>query len=81
MPNGGHGRSSAAPATTVLSPAFKWIFITVVGLTLLNTAILFYLALQPGELNHQQSTMSSISANIVTGGVGAIFGLLGGKAL
>lgn len=69
------------PAQVIpLTPAFKWVFISIVGLTLLSLliSVLTALADNPNDL---QRTLFSTCMDIWKMGFTGILGLLGGKAL
>jgi hypothetical protein len=65
---------------TSVTTAFQQVFFTVVCFTLLSGGASCWMASQKG-LTHEQSRIFEICNTTWSMGVGAIFGLLGGKAL
>jgi hypothetical protein len=69
-----------APAAPVsISPVFKLVFLTVLGLTIVCLAVSLYLA-----TSIQNEAVKSLNEKVLTVfnlGCGAIIGLLGGKAI
>jgi hypothetical protein len=82
---GGGGTGSSI----ILSPFFKLVFLTVLGLTILSLAVSLGLSLHIGRLGGQAKDLdlASIKSMIETCsttfklGFGAIVGLIGGKAI
>jgi hypothetical protein len=76
---------NASVLTVRLSPAFKWIFISILALTLLCLLIgctLVGLTMRANrEMLEQESVMFDLCTSTFKLGFGAIIGLLGGKAL
>jgi hypothetical protein len=62
-----------------ISPAFLLVFSTVVSLTLVSGSTSLWLSSQPQLSEYQVRTLENFTATWQTG-IGAIFGLLGGKA-
>jgi hypothetical protein len=62
-----------------VTPVFRLVFSTVVGITLLCGGVSCWLA-SSKELTSQQNRVFETSSATWQMGVGAIFGLLGGKA-
>jgi hypothetical protein len=65
--------------TCKITPVFKLVFFTVLGLTLLSGATSLCLATQ-SSLSAQQNRIFESCSTTWQMGVGAIFGLLGSKA-
>ena len=69
------------PATTItLTPAFKLVFFTVLGLTVLSLAASFILVLLPNP-SEEAKRLAETCSTIFKLGCGTIFGLISGKAL
>jgi len=71
--------------TVRLSPAFKLVFLSILGLTILSLLIgctLVGLTMRTGRnLTQQENAMLDLYTSTFKLGFGAIIGLLGGKAL
>ncbi len=63
-----------------LTPTFKWIFVSVLGLTVLSLVLSIVLALVGAETEARKTLLSTL-ADVYKMGFTAILGLLGGKAL
>lgn len=74
------GEASVLSGGGTVTPRFKLIFLTVVGLTVVLLAVGVYLSLQPRPTPQVIETARAL-LDLGKGGVGAIFGLLGGKSL
>jgi hypothetical protein len=71
--------ASGAPAPIVATPVFKLVFLAVLGITVLSGLIEIAIAVQwPAPTANQQATFESFGF-AWKAGLGAIFGLLGGK--
>lgn len=71
---------STAGAKVMKNSVFQEIFVTVVSLTLLSGGVSLYLASQE-QLSPQQSRVFEMASATWQTGIGAVFGLLGGKAI
>jgi hypothetical protein len=67
-------------ATLTLTPAFKKVFNTVLGLTILSLGVSLVLALWPGQSDDVKRLIETCSTTFKMG-FGAVVGLIGGKAL
>ena len=75
---------SDPPSPVLLSPIFKWVFLAVLGLTLLSLGLDVYLVtnLNPGEtVTDEMKRLIETCSTAFKLGFGAIVGLIGGKAL
>ena len=63
-----------------LTPAFKWVFICVVGLTLLSLIVSVYLVSLPNPSEDARRLIETCSTTYKLG-FGAVVGLIGGKAI
>ncbi|HEV7711816.1 MAG TPA: hypothetical protein VGP16_26750 [Asanoa sp.] len=77
---------AAAPAQegvelTRVTPAFKLVFLTVLGLTVIAFATNVILVIALKEPNEQAKTLIDTCSTITKAGFGAIVGLIGGKAV
>ncbi len=68
------------PGTVEMSPAFKLIFFSVLGLTILSLAACIALAISARQTDAIKNLIETTSTTWKMG-FGAIIGLLGGKAL
>ena len=66
--------------TIVLSPIFKLIFLTVLGLTLISLVVALYLA-SKGSITEYQADLFTTCSTTWKMGFGAIVGLIGGKVV
>jgi hypothetical protein len=77
------GKKAPLPALAtpdvVISPAFKLVVWLVFALIVLTAAALVFLALQPSNSNLQ--TVMNLIGAAFSGAVGALLGLIGGKAI
>jgi hypothetical protein len=67
------------PTAIEVSPAFKWILITVIGITAVTFATNVLLVVF-AEKNEDIKTLINACSDAWKGGVGAVFGLVAGKA-
>jgi len=77
------GNAGNAPALT-LSPLFKMVFISVLGLTILCLLLSVYISIHLDSGAKNVEAMKSLNEKLLsvfTLGCGAIIGLLGGKTL
>jgi hypothetical protein len=77
---------TAAPAQegvelTRVTPAFKLVFLTVLGLTVIAFATNVILVIALKDPNEQAKTLIDTCSTITKAGFGAIVGLIGGKAV
>ena len=63
-----------------LTPAFKWVFICVIGLTLLSLMVSIYLVSMPNPSEDVKRLVETCSTTYKMG-FGAVVGLIGGKAI
>jgi hypothetical protein len=73
--------SAVTPQTTVLTPFFKLVFLTVLGLTLLSIAIDLFLVMMVNNPSEQAKSLIETCSTTWKMGFGAIVGLIGGKAI
>jgi hypothetical protein len=66
--------------TTTLTPAFKLVFFTVLGLSILSLVASFVLVLLPNP-SDEAKRLAETCSTIFKLGCGTFFGLLGGKVL
>jgi hypothetical protein len=75
----GNVRNNAAESVVTLTPTFKLVFLSVLGITLICLMLAVFIAL------HQQTdatkNLNDKLLSVFTLGCGAIIGLLGGKTL
>jgi hypothetical protein len=72
---------AAPPITTIpLTPAFKLVFFSVLGLTVLSLIVGVVLVLLPNP-SEEAKRLAETCSTIFKPGCGTIFGLIGGKAL
>jgi hypothetical protein len=64
-----------------ISPAFKLVFLTVLGITLLALAMNAVLVVTMNDPNEQAKSLIETCSTMTKAGFGAIIGLIGGKAL
>jgi hypothetical protein len=80
-----HNSRSATISTVTLTPAFKLVFLSVLGLTILSMMIACPIAiLLPPSQHPQNLQLNIVFETCITTfklGFGAMIGLLGGKAL
>ncbi len=70
------------PVHAAIDPQFKWVLIAVVGLTVLSLLAAIFLALVPDNPGSDQvAAVIKTCTTVFNAGVGAVIGLLGGKAL
>ena len=62
-----------------ISPVFKLVFLTVLGLTIVCLAVSLYLAMQ--QQNEATKSLNEKVLTVFNLGCGAIIGLLGGKTI
>jgi len=84
-PNHHYGSVHATKLTVRLTPAFKLVFLSVLGLTILSLLLgctLVGLTIRTArEMTPQENVMLDLCTSTFKLGFGAIIGLLGGKAL
>jgi len=81
-PNGtvaAKGNGNAAVVT--LTPTFKLVFTSVLGLTVLCLCLAVYVSLFGGQGNKAVDALNDKLLSVFTLGCGAIIGLLGGRTL
>lgn len=66
------------PKTSPSSPHFKTVFIASLAITLICLVVMISVAFVE-KPNHLQENLFEYCKTVVTAGVGAIFGLIGGK--
>lgn len=71
----------AGQVQITLSPAFKLILLSVLGVTVLSLVVSLWLALSYENPPDHVKALLTTCTHAFSGGVGALFGLLGGKAL
>jgi hypothetical protein len=67
--------------TATLTPAFKLVFLTVLGLTTTALILNVFLVVLLNEPNDQAKNLIDTCSTITKAGFGAIVGLIGGKAV
>ena len=76
-----HSRAATTVRQTTLTPAFKLVFLTVLGLTVGALIANIILVVAIPNPNDDARTLIDTCSTIVKTGFGAIVGLLGGKAV
>lgn len=80
-PSSGRSGDSSPPAATIeLTPAFRLVFFSVLGLTVLSLTVSFDLVLRERQTEEIKRLAETCSTTWKLG-FGAIVGLIGGKAL
>ena len=73
--------SPLAKADMVISPAFKFVVLVVVGLVLVLILSLVLIGIFGNSANEQLKALSSVMTTLLTGSFGTILGLIGGKSV
>lgn len=73
-------RLSTAVALSAVTPVFKLVFLTVLGLTLAALVLNAALVIAMDKPTDQANNLIETCSTIVKAGFGAIVGLIGGKA-
>lgn len=68
-------------AVVTLTPTFKLVFLSVLGLTLICLLLAVYLSLNATQGNKAAEALNEKLLSVFTLGCGAIIGLLGGRTL
>jgi hypothetical protein len=82
-PQAGAGAEATAHIThtATLTPAFKLVFLTVLGLTMTALILNVILVVLLSDPNDQAKSLIDTCSTIAKAGFGAIVGLIGGKAV
>ena len=75
------GAPPPAPTPVTLTPAFKLVFLSVLGLTLLCMVVMIWLAVRVQNPSQDVGRLIETCSTAFKLGFGAIVGLIGGKAL